>query len=372
MAQGLAQGLVEETRPEAAQPAQRQALPDVLADIVMRNPGLAPAALLVERIAVAAVELAEHISLGRLAGAGHAAVGAFNEDGDVQKQLDIRANNLFIAAMRDAPVAIVLSEEMKEPLRLNGDGALAVAIDPLDGSSNIDTNMSIGTIFSILPVLPHTHDLQTSDLKAHFLRPGRCQIGAGFVIYGPQTSLVLALGDDANIFILDRRTGQFVLAIAALKIPKEALEYAINASNYRHWMPPVQAFVDDCVQGADGAFRRNHNMRWTASLVAETYRILTRGGIFLYPGDRRPNYNSGRLRLAYEANPIAFIVEKAGGMATDSVSNILDVMPSDVHVRTPFVFGSADLVDLVTRYHADPQFSAERAPLFGRRGLIRY
>jgi fructose-1,6-bisphosphatase I len=347
--------------------ARTDVLQDVLAQLARGDPALVPVAALVERIAAAAAELAELISLGNLAGEGHAAVGHFNEDGDAQTHLDVVANDLIVNALKHAPVAIVLSEELKEPLLLDAEAPLAVAIDPLDGSSNIDANVSIGTIFSVLPVLP-----QARDMKAHFLQPGRCQIAAGFVIYGPQTSLVLALAGQTLVFILDRRAGLFVLAIKALQVPKGVAEYAINSSNYRHWMPSVQAFVDDCVQGTEGPFRRNYNLRWIASLVAETYRILRRGGVFLYPGDARPGYSCGRLRLLYEANPIALIVEMAGGAATDSVCNILDLTPTDVHVRTPLVFGSADLVDLITRYHADPQFSAERAPLFGRRGLIRY
>jgi fructose-1,6-bisphosphatase I len=269
--------------------------------------------------------------------------------------------------MKLAPVAIVASEEMKEPLLLDGDAPLAVAIDPLDGSSNIDANVSIGTIFSILPRLPLAR-----DMKEHFLQPGRNQIASGFVIYGPQTSLVLALAGQTRVFILDRRTGEFRLAIEALRIAADASEYAINASNYRHWTPSVQAFIDDCVQGAEGPLQRNHNMRWIASLVAEAYRILSRGGVFLYPGDQRAGYGCGRLRLVYEASPIAFIIAQAGGAATDCSRNILDLVPDDLHARTPLVFGSANLVQLVTRYHDDPQFSAERAPLFGRRGLIRY
>lgn len=345
----------------------KENLQDVLARAVGTDAGLAPVAPVIERIAAAAVELADLISLGRLGGDGHAAVGGFNEDGDAQKHLDVVANDLVIDAMKHAQVAIVLSEELKEPLLLDPDAPLAVAIDPLDGSSNIDANVSIGTIFSVLPRLASAR-----DLKAHFLQPGRNQLAAGFVIYGPQTSLVLAIAGQTHVFILDRSSGRFLLAIEALKIPKDSCEYAVNASNYRHWTPSVQAFIDDCTQGAEGPFKRNYNMRWIASLVAEAYRILCRGGVFLYPGDRRSGYGSGRLRLVYEANPIALIVEFAGGAATDCLDHVLDARPADVHVRTPLVFGSANLVDCITRYHADPQFSAERAPLFGRRGLIRY
>jgi fructose-1,6-bisphosphatase I len=197
------------------------------------------------------------------------------------------------------------------------------------------------------------------------------QVAAGFVIYGPQTSIVFALGSgQAQIFTLDRRAGRFYQAISAPVIERESAEYAINASNYRHWEAPVRAFIDDCEQGAEGPLKRDHNMRWTGSLVADTYRILLRGGIFLYPGDQRAGYNHGRLRLLYEANPIALIVERAAGIATDGVHPILDIVPSAIHARVPLVFGSAGPVELVARYHSDPQFSV-RAPLFGKRGLMR-
>jgi fructose-1,6-bisphosphatase I len=346
--------------------AQRQTLQDVLAEVAVGDATLKAASLIVKRIADASVELASLIAQGRLAGEAHSAVGS-NEDGDVQKYLDIFANDLFVGALRHAPVAMIVSEEMKEPLSLDHDGAFVVAIDPVDGSSNIDCNMSIGTIFSILPRL-----VLAADPSAHFLQTGRNQIAAGFVIYGPQTMLVLAIAGKTHVFIFDRGSGAYLLAIEALRIPKGAKEYAINASNYRHWTPPIQAFIDDCVQGTDGPLGHNHNTRWTASLVAEVYRILGRGGVFLYPADRRAGYNSGRLRHVYEANPVALVVECAGGAATDCLHAILDLKPASVHLRVPFVFGSAELVEIIVRYHADPQFSAERAPLFGRRGLIRY
>lgn len=337
-----------------------------LAEHVGRNASLAPVADVVRELAAAAAEMAEVVSLGRLAGDGHAELNGQNAGGDVQKKLDLSANALFLAALRRAPVAAVLSEELQEPLLLDKQAPLAVALDPLDGSSNIDANVSIGTIFSILPALP-----ETAEAKAHFLRPGRNQIAAGFVIYGPQTALVLALPDNTSVFILERRTGMFRSALDSVQIPRDAREYAINASNYRHWAPSVRTFIDDCVKGREGPLACDQNMRWIASLVAEAYRILSRGGVFLYPGDLRQGYSSGRLRLIYEANPIAFIVEQAGGYATDTVRRILDISPSDVHVRTPFVFGSSNLVHLIARYHTDPQFSAEHSPLFARRGLIR-
>lgn len=346
--------------------ARTKSLDHVLAESVGVNAELAPVASVVNEIAAAAIDMAELISLGLLAGEGGAAVGSLNHDGDAQKKLDVTANDLFVAALGRAPVAAVLSEELHKPLLLNVDAPLAVAIDPLDGSSNIDANVSIGTIFSILPSVP-----DAADPTAHFLQPGRMQLAAGFFIYGPQTALVLAFAGRTRIFIVDRRKGCFLEAVENVQVPADSSEYAINASNYRHWGPSIQAFIDDCVKGVEGPLRRNHNMRWTASLVADAYRILNRGGLFLYPGDLRAGYSAGRLRLLYEANPIGLIMEYAGGGATDSVRSILSLMPSDVHVRAPLVFGSANMVNLVMRYHTDPQFSAERSPLFGRRGLMR-
>ncbi|MGO9133758.1 MAG: class 1 fructose-bisphosphatase [Methylovirgula sp.] len=346
--------------------ARSRDLDRILAESVSLDHTLAPVAEAVREIAGAAIEMAELVSLGRLAGEHGAAIGSLNRDGDAQKHLDVLANDLFVAALRRAPVASVLSEELHEPIALHDDAPLAVAIDPLDGSSNIDTNVSIGTIFSILPVVPNA-----TDLKTHFLQQGLAQLAAGFFIYGPQTALVLAFDRKTRILILDRRKGCFIEAVADTQIPKDSSEYAINASNYRHWGPSIQAFVDDCVKGTEGPLRRNHNMRWIASLVAEVYRILNRGGIFLYPGDLRSGYSAGRLRLLYEASPVALIMEYAGGAATDSVHAILSIIPGDVHARTPLVCGSADPVKLVMRYHTDPQFSAERSPLFARRGLMR-
>jgi fructose-1,6-bisphosphatase I len=342
-------------------------LEDILQEFTARDAAFAPVARLIHEIAGAVIEMADIIALSSLGGDCDTDVGDVNGGGDVQKQLDIVSNELFINALRRAPVGVVLSEELNEPLVLDPQAPLAVAIDPLDGSSNINANISIGTIFSVLPILPGR-----DDPKAHFLQPGHHQLAAGFAIYGPQTAIVLALGGSTQIFILDRRVGAFVQTKARADIPPKSKEYAINASNYRHWAPSVRAFIDDCIKGKEGPLAQDQNMRWVASLVAEAYRILARGGIFLYPGDLRQGYSAGRLRLIYEANPISLIVENAGGSATDCARRILDIVPTDVHARTPFVFGSADVVHLVTRYHTDPQFSAEHSPLFGRRGLMRF
>ncbi len=342
-------------------------LEDILQDLTARDAAFAPVAKLVHEIAAAAIEMADVIALGRLNGDGDAAVGGVNGGGDVQKKLDLFGHELFVNALRRAPVAIVLSEESDEPLALDPQAPLAVAMDPVDGSSNINANVSIGTIFSILPVVP-----EATYPKAHFLQPGRNQLAAGFVIYGPQTAIVLAAAGETQIFILDRRVGAFVRTHERAAIASKSKEYAINASNYRHWAPSVRAFVDDCIKGNEGPLGQDQNMRWVASLVAEAYRILARGGVFLYPGDLRQGYSAGRLRLIYEANPFSLIIGNAAGSATDCARRILDIQPTDVHARTPFVFGSAEVVHLVTRYHTDPQFSAEHSPLFGRRGLMRF
>ncbi len=203
------------------------------------------------------------------------------------------------------------------------------------------------------------------------MQPGTAQLAAGFIIYGPQTAFALTVGDGTRIFTLDRGTRQFILTRPAVQIPEGRREYAINASNYRHWNAAVREYVDDLVAGESGPRGQNFNMRWIASLVAEAYRVLVRGGIFLYPRDSRPDYRAGRLRLVYEAFPIAFLVEQAGGAATDGERRILDLIPESLHCRTPLIFGSADKVARVTRYHAAPPSIVGESPLFAKRGLFR-
>jgi fructose-1,6-bisphosphatase I len=323
-------------------------------------------AVLLRLIATASIQVADLVALGQLAGTMGAPVGTANFDGDVQKRLDIMANETFVNAVRRAPVAAVLSEELSDPLVLDSHAPLVVAIDPLDGSSNIDANVSIGTIFAVFPAVK-----DASRPADHFLRPGHEQVGAGFIIYGPQTSFVFTLGNGVHVFTLDRRAGVFKLAIPRLSVPTDSTEYAVNASNYRHWDDSVRAYIDDCIRGADGPLARDHSMRWIASLVADAYRILVRGGVFLYPGDQRRGYRHGRLRLIYEASPISFLFEQAGGTATNAVLRILDIKPKELHARTPIVFGSRAAVQRISRYHTDLQFSTEHAPLFFHRGLIR-
>ena len=317
-------------------------------------------------IAKAGMQVADVVALGHIAGGMGAPTGAANFDGDAQRRLDILANEVFIQGLRRAPVAAILSQESTPPLALDAAAPLAVAIDPLDGSNNIDANVSIGTIFAIFPAVENA-----LDPAQHFLRSGHEQLAAGFLIYGPQTSLVLTIGEGVQVFTLDRRAREFRMAIPRLAVPHDSTEYAVNAANYRHWDDSIRAYVDDCIRGADGPLSQDHNMRWIASLVADAYRILVRGGVFLYPGDQRRGYARGRLRLIYEANPMALLIEQAGGYATDTVQRILDIKPCELHARTPIVFGSRAAVERISKYHTDPQFSAERAPLFFQRGLIR-
>ena len=327
----------------------------------------ASVSLVVRQLSLTAVKIRNTINQGALGKAFASSQGSKNADGDAQKDLDIFADDMFLEAMRQAPVALYGSEELAHPALLDPSAPLALAIDPLDGSSNIDTNVSIGTIFSILPVAGEPD----SEPGASFFQKGDRQLAAGFFIYGPQLALVLTLGSGTHVFVFSARLGTFVQAYASIVIPDRAYEFAINAANYRHWDEAVQLYVDDCLKGSEGPRERDFNMRWIASLVAETYRILMRSGVFLYPGDRRKGYGDGRIRLVYEANPIAFLIEQAGGAATNTASRILDLTPKTMHQRVPFIFGSAREVARISRYHTEPSNIGERAPLFSKRGLFR-
>jgi fructose-1,6-bisphosphatase I len=241
-----------------------------------------------------------------------------------------------------------------------------VAVDPLDGSSNVDANASIGTIFTVLPALGD------SGVASAFLQRGVNQLAGGFLVYGPQTVLVMSVGAGTQIFTLDRRSETFVLTHPKVEIPLVTSEYAINGSNARHWDEPVRTYVDDCTRGKEGPRGRDFNMRWTGSPVVDIYRILSRGGIYLYPGDRRREFRDGRLRLIYEANPIAWIIEQAGGAASTGCERLLEVSPKDLHQRTPLIAGSRLEVEHVVRLHDGLQIRGERSPLFSRRGLLRF
>ena len=320
-------------------------------------------------IADSCCAIAEIISLGPLAGSLGAKHGE-NMDGDTQIELDIRANDLMIEEMKSAPVACVASEELEMPVALTQGAPLCVAIDPLDGSSNIDTNVSVGTIFSILPS-GHSEAGSNADDECRLLQPGTAQLAAGYVIYGPQTALVMTIGDGTMIFILDPLTSEFRLTSDTIKISLDTNEFAINSSNSRQWDGHIKAYVDDCLEGEDGPHGTNYNMRWIASLVAECHRILSRGGIFLYPGDIRKGYSAGRLRLVYECNPIAYLIEQAGGAATTGIQRVLDIQPQTIHERVPMIFGSIHEVELVEQYYAGLNPYHERPQLFRNRTLLR-
>ena len=320
-------------------------------------------------IAGACVRIAEIIAVGVLGNHG-ITLSATREDhgaGDAQKELDILANAILFSALRMAPVAALVSEEVESAVPLNADGSLLVALDPLDGSSNIDANVSIGTIFSILPA-PDDGSPGGADA---FLQPGEQQLAAGYVLYGPQIALALTMGLGTQLFTYQRRSGQFRLTVEQVRVPPKTREFAINASNHRHWDEPIRIYVDDCLKGCEGPRGEDFNMRWIASMVAEAHRVLARGGIYLYPGDLRDGYEHGRLRLLYEASPIAWLMEQAGAAASTGTERIMEIRPQSLHQRVPLIFGSRHEVERLDRYHRDPYPLGERSPLFGRRGLFR-
>ena len=342
-------------------------LDDHLDAEVARDASLADTAATIRALAAAAIEVSEIVGRGSLAG-DLAAQGEHNSDGDVQKALDVIAHKRFMQALDEAPVAQVASEEAEDMVELKADAPLAVAIDPLDGSSNIGVGMVVGTIFGIRPV---ARGQEGGDPNASVLTPGTTQTAAGFVVYGPATTFVITLGNGTRIFTLDRAAGVFRLTHDAMKIVPSANEYAINASNARHWDGPIKSFIEDCQRGTEGPRDRDFNMRWTAALVADAQRVLIRGGIFLYPGDNRKGYAQGRLRLLYETAPIAFLIEQAGGEATDGQARIMERVAARIHERSPLVFGSTEEVACVAKYYDGRQPTAGRSPLFGQRGLMR-
>jgi fructose-1,6-bisphosphatase I len=296
----------------------------------------------INAFAFASIEISELVGRGALAGITGQSLGEQNADGDAQKDLDIRADDIIRRALKSVPYAALASEEASTLEAADASAPILIAYDPLDGSSNIETNMTVGTIFSILPNVSG---------QTPFTGRGSEQLAAGFVVYGPQTSLILTAGDGVDVFTLDREHRIYRLIRKQVQIPAECAEYAINASNHRHWEPPVRAFIDACVAGADGPSGKNFNMRWIASLVAEAYRILIRGGVFLYPSDARKGYAEGRLRLLYEAHPMAFIFEQAGGAASTGRERVLDLAPSSIHQRVPLIMGSIREVERIDRLH---------------------
>jgi fructose-1,6-bisphosphatase I len=274
-----------------------------------------------------------------------------NVQGEVQKKLDIIANEVLLEANEwGGHLAAMASEEMDSiylvPNRYP-QGEYLLMFDPLDGSSNIDVNVSIGTIFSVLRLPEGVKEPQ----EEHFLQPGARQVAAGYAVYGPSSLLVLTVGDGVACFTLDRETGSWWLTNDGMRIPEQTKEYAINASNSRHWHAPVQRYVDELTAGKTGPLGKDYNMRWVASMVADVHRIMTRGGIFMYPADKREPGKPGKLRLLYEANPMSFLVEQAGGAATNGLQRILDVQPAALHERVAVFLGSKEEVERVTAYH---------------------
>jgi len=304
--------------------------------------------LLIETIARACKAISTRVNKGVLGG-GHGDAGNENVQGEIQKNLDVMSNEILMEANEwGGNLAALVSEEMEDvkptPTHYPR-GEYLLLFDPLDGSSNIDVNISVGTIFSVLRCPPGVEP----DERV-FLQPGRSQVAAGFAVYGPTTQLVITVGDGTYGFTLDRETYTFVLTNERITIPADTAEFAINASNMRRWEAPVKRYIDECLAGKDGPRGKDFNMRWVASMVADVYRVLWRGGIFMYPRDSKNK--DGRLRLMYEANPMAFIVEQAGGSATDGRNRILDIQPAKLHQRIAVILGSKNEVERVTSYHA--------------------
>jgi fructose-1,6-bisphosphatase I len=307
--------------------------------------------LLLEVVARACKSISQAVNKGALGGVLGSA-SSENVQGEIQKKLDIIANEVLIEANEwGGHLAAMASEEMDAiyvvPNRYPK-GEYLLLFDPLDGSSNIDVNVSIGTIFSVLKMPEDDRGVDEGD----FLQAGSQQVAAGYCVYGPQTTLVLTVGDGVAMFTLDREQGSFVLTEENVRIPDDTQEFAINMSNMRHWDEPVKRYVDECLAGKEGPRGKDFNMRWIASMVADVHRILTRGGIFLYPWDKREPNKPGKLRLMYEANPMAWLIEQAGGMATDGQRRILDIPPGKLHERVSVILGSRNEVERVTSYHS--------------------
>jgi fructose-1,6-bisphosphatase I len=289
-------------------------------------------------------EVAQGALIGLLGSAGSG-----NIQGEVQQKLDIIANDQLMDGVKACKsLAGLASEEMELPVSVQGTGDYLLLFDPLDGSSNIDVNVSIGTIFSILKKQDPNAPLQTSD----FLLSGRHQVASGYVVYGPQTTMALTLGDGVVMFTLNKETGEFLLIKDAVTISPATKEFAINMSNMRHWADPVRRYVEECLAGTTGVRDKDFNMRWIASMVADVHRVLSRGGIFMYPWDKRDPKKAGKLRLMYEANPMSFLVEQAGGASINGTQTIMDLQPTGLHERVSVMLGSKEEIDRLRQYHS--------------------
>ncbi|TAJ54812.1 MAG: class 1 fructose-bisphosphatase [Nevskiaceae bacterium] len=308
--------------------------------------------LLLEVVARACKRISLAVGKGALGGVlGDAGTG--NIQGEAQKKLDVLSNDILLEANAwGGHLAGMASEEMDEPSIIPGEypkGGYLLLFDPLDGSSNIDVNISVGTIFSVLRA---PEGIDPADSKA-YLQAGATQVAAGYAVYGPSTMLVLTIGTGVHAFTLDRELGSFVLTQSNLRIPEDTKEFSINASNARHWEAPVQRYVDECLKGKEGPRGKDFNMRWVASMVADVHRIISRGGVFMYPLDAKTQAQGGKLRLLYEANPMGFIVEQAGGAASTGRERILDIKPHKLHQRVPVIMGSKNEVERVVAYHRE-------------------
>jgi len=289
-------------------------------------------------------EVAQGALIGLLGSAGSG-----NVQGEVQQKLDIIANDQLMDGVKECKsLAGLASEEMELPVAVQGTGDYLLLFDPLDGSSNIDVNVSIGTIFSILKKQDPSAPLQTSD----FLLSGRHQVAAGYVVYGPQTTMALTLGDGVVMFTLNKETGEFLLIKDTVTISPATKEFAINMSNMRHWADPVRRYVEECLAGTTGTRDKDFNMRWIASMVADVHRVLSRGGVFMYPWDKRDPKKAGKLRLMYEANPMSFLVEQAGGASINGTQTIMDLQPTDLHERVSVMLGSKEEIERLKQYHS--------------------
>ncbi len=308
--------------------------------------------LLLDDVARACKSISHAVNQGALTGNLGVAESS-NVQGEVQKQLDLICDEIFTDSLIwTGHLAAMASEEVDDIITIPAHypkGKYLICFDPLDGSSNVALNLSVGTIFSILQCPEDVKSPQVAD----FMQPGSQQVCAGFCIYGPSTILVLTTGSGVNGFTLDHTIGEFILTHPNITIPEQTAEFAINVSNQRYWEKPVQRYIEECMNGTQGVREKNFNMRWIASMVAEVYRILTRGGIFMYPLDYKVPKMPGRLRLMYEANPMSFIIEQAGGMASTGRARIMDLIPEDIHQRVPVIMGSKCEVERVVSYHSE-------------------
>jgi fructose-1,6-bisphosphatase I/sedoheptulose-1,7-bisphosphatase len=330
-------------------------------------------------VSIACKGIARAVAFGELGDAVGNVValagGDINVQGEVQKKLDVVSNEMFIrTAEWSGHLAGMASEEMEQPYQIPAPyqrGKYMLVFDPLDGSSNIDVNVSVGSIFSILRAPQEVIESGRDVTEADFLQPGATQVAAGYALYGPVTMLMLSVGDGVVGFTLDPNLGEFKVTHPNVRVPADTQEFAINSSNSRFWEPPVKRYVDECLAGKPGPRGKDFNMRWIASMVAEAHRILMRGGVFMYPRDTKDPAKPGRLRLLYEANPVGFLVEQAGGRASTGRQAVLGVKPSSLHQRIGLIFGSKNEVERIERYHHEPATRDSGNPLFAERSLFR-